>query len=68
MTKTFCDRCEKELKKGEATWLTHKIIYATLRAWGSRRFANDFCEDKYICPECERDFEQWFKNGRNKDE
>ena len=62
MTKTFCDRCGKEITK-EYGWITHKKIYASIKLvpwkehteWSER-------DDQYICPECEDSYIRWFMN------
>ena len=40
MTKTFCDRCGKEIKKVDHrsiyAWITHRALYATLRMIGGK--------------------------------
>lgn len=64
MTKTFCDRCGKEIKEkdhlGVYAWITHKCCYAKLRM---TTYDNLFVsDDKYICPECENSYISWFMN------
>lgn len=64
MTKTFCDRCGKEIKeedhRGIYAWITHKCCYAKLRITTyDTLFQTD---DKYICPECEDSYIHWFMN------
>ena len=62
MTKTFCDRCGKEITN-EYGWLTRSTLYASIKLipgknhpeWSKR-------EDQYICPECENSYIQWFMN------
>lgn len=73
MTKTFCDRCGKEIKEddciGLRAWITHKCCYAKLRmnmrsGCGNLAFDTD---DKYICPECEDSYIHWFMNPETED-
>ena len=60
MTKTFCDRCGKEITK-KYGWLIHRQLYASMRLlpgkehteWSDR---NDLC----ICMECEDSYIRWF--------
>lgn len=62
MTKTFCDRCGKEITK-EYGLITHRVLYACIRLlpwkqhteWSER-------DDRYICPECEDSYIHWFMN------
>lgn len=53
MTKTFCDRCGKEIKE-ECGWITHRTLYASIRLIPGKKHA-EWSEraDLYICPECE---------------
>lgn len=68
MTKTFCDRCGKEiLEKNRFSlyaWVTHRCFYSTLRmiSSGDPKMESD---DKYICPECEDSYIHWFMNPEN---
>lgn len=67
MTKTFCDRCGKEIKednhRGVYAWITHRCYYARLRMIGSGRCELTYeSDDKYICPECEDSYIHWFMN------
>ena len=67
MTKTFCDRCGKEIKK-EYGWITHRVLYASIRLltvkkheeWGER-------DDQCLCPECEDSYIYWFMNPETED-
>lgn len=71
MTKTYCDRCGKEIPKDEIHkrdvygWITHRSMYATLRliATGRGDLSID-TKDCYICPECEDSFIHWFQNPK----
>lgn len=67
MTKTFCDRCGKEISDTEGrtliyAWITHTCYYAKLRMIGSNSKTNWKSDDKYICPECEESYIHWFMN------
>ena len=67
MTKTFCDRCGKEIQKNNHcniyAWITHRCYYATLCITGSGRCEPTYeTDDKYICPECENSYIHWFMN------
>jgi hypothetical protein len=71
MTKTFCDRCGKEIKKVDHTsiyaWITHRALYATLRMIGSKSEEGNWkTVDAYICPECEDSYIHWFMNPEKK--
>lgn len=67
MTKTFCDRCGKEIAK-EYGWIVHRVLYASIKLlpgkehteWSDRA-------DQYICPECERSYIHWFLNPETED-
>lgn len=70
MTKTFCDRCGKEIKEdnhcGIYAWITHRCYYARLSMIGSGRWETTHeLDDKYICPECEDSYIHWFMNPEN---
>ena len=66
MTKTFCDRCGKEISNTEGknfyAWITHTCYYAKLRMIGSSSRLNWKSDDKYICPKCEESYIHWFMN------
>lgn len=67
MTKTFCDRCGKEIEKDNRhcsiyAWITHRCYYATLRMIGSDEGLAHRTDDRYICPECENSYIHWFMN------
>lgn len=67
MTKTFCDRCGKEILPRKYAWIRHQSIYAKLTLEGCAEGLRD--KDMYVCPECEKSFIQWFINGgRTKDD
>lgn len=69
MTKTFCDRCGKEIERksgfgGLYAWITHRTYFAKLRMIQSSvpddvRWKED---ERYICPECEASYIHWFMN------
>ena len=62
MTKTFCDRCGKELVKTYG-WITHRTLYASIKLLpGKRREEWSERADLYICPECEDSYIHWFMN------
>lgn len=72
MTKTFCDRCGKEIQRkcgmGLYAWITHKVLYAKIRMVGLAAFSEEnnwISDDKYICPECEESYIHWFMNPDN---
>jgi len=57
MTKTFCDRCGKEIPEGYG-WLAHRTLFLPRKEraeWTER-------DDLYICPECEDSFIRWLMN------
>lgn len=62
MTKTFCDRCGKEIHKDSYAVLMHRTIFARQRLMPSC-FREEWKDaDKYICPECEDEYIRWFMN------
>ena len=67
MTKTFCDRCGKEIMK-EYGWITRRILYSSIRLLPGKKHT-EWCEreDLYICPECEDSYIHWFMNPETKD-
>lgn len=67
MTKTFCDRCGKEITN-KCGWITHKTIYAIIRLvpWKEHTEWSEQV-DKYICPECENSYIQWFMHPETKE-
>lgn len=69
MTKTYCDRCGKEIPKNETHkydvygWMIHRSMYATLGLIATRRGDPSFDRSDYcIRPECEDSLIHWFKN------
>ena len=67
MTKTFCDRCGKEITK-EYGWIRHRTLYASIRLLLSKEKTDWSKEnDQYICPECEDSFIHWFMNPETED-
>ena len=67
MTKTFCDRCGKEITK-EYGWITHRTLYASIRLMPGKKH-EEWSEraDQYICPECEDSYIHWFMNPEKED-
>lgn len=63
MTKTFCDRCGKEIEQ-EYAWLSRKVYYTTARLCTTKLRENWESDDKYICPECEESYIHWFLNPK----
>lgn len=67
MTKTFCDRCGKEITK-EYGWIVHRMIYGTIKLLPCKENAEwSDRADQYICPECEDSFIHWFMNPEKED-
>ena len=62
MTKTFCDRCGKEIKKAAYGWLKMKMAYARHRLMSTEPKIDWQDDDKYICPDCEDSYIHWFMN------
>ena len=62
MTKTYCDRCGKEIQGSKYAWLQHKTRYAVQRLIPSSMRKDWKDVDKYICPDCENQFIHWFMN------
>ena len=67
MTKTFCDRCGKEITN-EYGWITHRTLYASIRLFPGKKH-DEWSEqaDLYICPECEDSYIHWFMNPETED-
>ena len=72
MTKTFCDRCGKEIQRscgvGLYAWIMHKVLYAKIQMVGlaaSSEENNWISDEKYICTECEESYIHWFMNPDN---
>lgn len=67
MTKTFCDRCGKEIAE-EYGWITHRTLYASIRLLSRKKYT-DWSErdERCICPECEDGFIHWFMNPETED-
>ena len=67
MTKTFCDRCGREITTDrEYGWLSHRVKYSTISFWAPHhkdKWTHD--DDKYLCPQCEEEFVQWYEKGVN---
>lgn len=68
MTKTFCDRCGKEIIK-EYGWITHRTLYAARISFLPGRKHTEWTESKdlYICPECENSYIHWLMNPKTED-
>ena len=62
MTKTYCDRCGKEIQGSKYALIRHKTWYAKQLLIPA--FVRDDWEgvDKYICPDCEEQYIHWFMN------
>ena len=67
MTKTFCDRCGKEIMK-EYGWITHRTLYTSIRFLSMKKH-EEWSErtDLYICPECEDSYIHWLMNPETED-
>lgn len=66
MTKTFCDRCGKEIRDGKRAWLqnTHMYMIARLICRDPR---SDWVEEnRYLCTDCEDSYIHWFMNPEEK--
>lgn len=58
MTKTFCDRCGKQIQR--LTILDYPLsVKAALGPWRE-------CEYE-LCGQCIKDFVKWFQEGKNND-
>lgn len=67
MTKTFCDRCGKEITK-KYGWIVHRTIYGTIKLLPCKENAEwSDRADQYICPECEDSFIHWLMNPEKED-
>lgn len=69
MTKTFCDRCGREIEKDDAGsvksgFLTHRTLCAVVRLI-PYKIGSEWMErkDMTICPACEDSFAQWFEKN-----
>lgn len=59
MTKTFCDRCGREIDRDAHTLFRHRTAYAETWLW---TLAND--EIKHVlCPSCEESLIYWFNHA-----
>ena len=67
MTKTFCDRCGKEIVENRKyAWLNYRKIYARMKLVTHEMRQDWEDDDKYICPECENEFIHWFMHPNEK--
>jgi len=64
MTKTFCDRCGKEINMHEYSWLRRRIIYVEARLIMYKNRPDFKDDDKYICPDCSDEYIHWFMQGQ----
>lgn len=60
MTKTFCDRCGKEITHKPFAWINHKTVYAKLSLTPSQPDEDWKEHNKYICKDCEDSYIHWF--------
>ena len=67
MTKTFCDRCGAEIHEGKCAWLSRRLVYTKFRLIPHRTREDWDNEDKYLCPQCEKEYIKWFEQGSNAD-
>ena len=71
MTKTFCDRCGKEIVTKKFAWIRHQSLYAKFN-FASTQGSDEGLRDRdiYVCPECEKSFISWFRHagGERKEE
>lgn len=66
MTKTFCDRCGKEItEECKYGLITHRTLYASIRfiPWKKHTEWSERVE-RCICPECEDSYIHWFMNPK----
>ena len=68
MKKTFCDRCGAEINGVAYALLTHKTVYAKQRLLPSYLQDGWKETEKYLCPNCERQYIHWFMNPESKGE
>ena len=71
MTKTFCDRCGKEITK-DFGWIRRRTLYTSIKLipWEKHDEWPDRWSDRvdqYICPECEDSYVRWFMNPETED-
>ena len=67
MTKTFCDRCGKEITK-KYGWIIHRRLYASITLFSGNEHAEwSDPTDRYVCPECEDSYVHWFMNPEMQD-
>ena len=62
MTKTYCDRCGKEIQGSKYVWIRHKTRYAIQRLIPASMRKDWEDTDKYICPDCAEQYIHWFMN------
>ena len=60
MTKTYCDRCGKEISKVAYGWLSRRIAFVKFRMISIDHKMDFEDDDKYICPDCEESYIHWF--------
>ena len=63
MTKTFCDRCNKEIKtvNGRRKYSFHRKIYIPI-IYGFNDFYDASAHEIILCESCIKSFESWFTN------
>jgi len=64
MTKTYCDRCGKEIQKDfrNYSWLTRKVNYTEARLITIKPREDWKRDDVYMCQDCEDSYIHWFMN------
>lgn len=69
MTKTFCDRCGREIMGwNDYGLLKHRILYGKINIFSYNK-ENELWKDgdKYLCQECEDSYIHWFMNPETED-
>ena len=64
MTKTFCDRCGKEIQMGFRNYslLTRRVHYSEARLITINPREDWEMDDVYMCKDCEDSYIHWFMN------
>lgn len=68
MTKTFCDRCGKEIPAGNAYYLSNKEFYRRILTLAPPGLDTErIITEHEICEECQKSLYHWWAEGKNKE-
>ena len=62
MTKSYCDRCGKEIEKHKYGFLKHITIYSKIKLYPSNWQKYTEEDERDICPDCEISYFKWFNH------